>query len=91
MTKSTIYPALTVKPNSKKPRQRKTYIAAGLPKEGFVRLPTVAKALGISPNSVYNGIKEGRYPPGILLTPRTRVWDAAEIRELLERIKRGEV
>ncbi|MEC4747962.1 AlpA family phage regulatory protein [Methylomicrobium sp. Wu6] len=91
MTKKSTHPALTAKPNTPKTRKRKTYVATGLPSEGFVRLPTFARSLGISENSVYNGIKAGKYPPGILLTPRTRVWDVAEIRALIEKIKRGEV
>jgi prophage regulatory protein len=90
MAKPNIHPALTTKP-AKKIQRRKTYAATGLPSEGFIRLPTVAKALGISVNSVYNGIKAGKYPPGILLTPRTRVWDVADIRALIEKIKRGEI
>jgi prophage regulatory protein len=74
-----------------KPRQRKTYVATGLPAEGFVRLPTVIRALGISEQSYRNGVNAGKYPPGILLTPRTRVFDVAEIRTLIEKIKRGEI
>jgi prophage regulatory protein len=74
-----------------KPRQRKTYVATGLPSEGFVRFPTVIRALGISEQSYRNGMKAGKYPPGILLTPRTRVFDVAEIRALIEKIKRGEI
>jgi len=90
MARTSTHPALTTKPTTK-PRKRKTYVATGLPSEGFVRLPTVAKALGISANSIYNGIKAGKYPPGILLSSRTRVWDVAEIRALIEKIKRGEI
>ncbi|MGJ0483170.1 MAG: helix-turn-helix transcriptional regulator [Methylomicrobium sp.] len=90
MTRPNIHPSLTARP-TKKTRKRKTYVATGLPSEGFVRLPTFAKALGVSANSIYNGIKAGKYPPGILLTPRTRVWDVAEIRALIEKIKRGEI
>lgn len=90
MPKPTPHPSLVTKP-TKKPRRRKTYVATGLPSEGFVRIPTVIRALGISEQSYRNGIKAGKYPPGILLTPRTRVFDVAEIRTLIEKIKRGEV
>lgn len=78
------------KPATKNPRNKKTYIPIDLPAEGLVRLPTFARTLGVSPNTITNRIKEGRYPPGILLGKRTRAWDVAEIRELLEKIKRGE-
>lgn len=90
MTNKNIRPSLTTR-YATKSRKKKTYVATGLPSEGFVRLPTFARALGVSPNTIYNGIKAGKYPPGILLTPRTRVWPVEEIRELIDRIKRGEI
>jgi prophage regulatory protein len=90
MANRSTHPALTTKPTPK-PRKSKTYVATGLPSEGFVRIPTVIRALGISEQSYRNGIKAGKYPPGILLTPRTRVFDVAEIRALIEKIKRGEI
>jgi prophage regulatory protein len=90
MANKSTHLALTTKPTPK-PRNRKTYVATGLPSEGFVRIPTVIRALGISEQSYRNGIKAGKYPPGILLTPRTRVFDVAEIRSLIEKIKLGEI
>lgn len=90
MTRPSIHPSLTARPTPK-PRKRKTYVATELPSEGFVRLPTVIRALGISEQSYRNGVNAGKYPLGILLTPRTRVFDVAEIRTLIEKIKRGEI
>jgi prophage regulatory protein len=77
---------MTVKINHK-PRQKITYQPAPLPAEGFVRLPSILAVLQISKSSFRNGIKDGRYPPGRLLTPRTRVWDVQEVRSMLEAIK----
>jgi prophage regulatory protein len=90
MAKPNTHTAQTSKPTTK-PRRRKTYVATGLPSEGFVRLPTVIRALGISEQTYRNGMNAGKYPSGILLTPRTRVWPVEQIRELIEKIKRGEI
>lgn len=70
-----------------KTRQKITYQPAPLPAEGYVRLPSILGVLQISKSSFLNGIKEGRYPPGKLLTPRTRVWDVRDIRSMLDAIK----
>lgn len=72
-----------------KPRTKRTYIPHDLPKEGFVRRPAILKVLGICSTSLNNGIKAGKYPPGKLLSARTRVWSVVEIRELLAKIDNG--
>jgi prophage regulatory protein len=66
-----------------KPRNKVTYIPAPLPPEGVVRLPSILAFLNISKTSFLNGVKEGRYPAGKLLSPRCRVWDVAPIRALV--------
>lgn len=71
------------------PRKKVTYIASGLPAEGFCRLPQIVRVLGISKNTFLSGVKSGRYPAGILLSPRTRVWSVDSIRQLIEEIKQG--
>jgi prophage regulatory protein len=70
-----------------KTRQKITYRPGPLPNEGCVRLPSVLAFLGISKSSFLNGIKDGLYPPGILLGPKTRVWPVEEIRAIPEKIK----
>lgn len=67
-----------------KAHQKKTYKPYPLPAEGYVRKPSILAVLGISSTSFDNGIKDGRFPAGKLLTPRCRVWPVAEIRALLE-------
>lgn len=73
---------------TKKPRTIQTYKPAPLPAEGFVRLPTILSVLQISKTSFINGVEAGRYPKGILLSPRTRVWPVEQIPELIDDIKR---
>lgn len=73
-----------------KPRKKITYTAVPLPAEGYVRLPSVLAVLGISKTTFLDGIKEGKYPAGKLLSPRCRVFNVAEIRNLLASLEKGE-
>jgi len=62
-----------------------------LPEAGFLRLNQIVKVPGsseppiipISRTSFLNGVKSGKYPPGILLGERTRVWPVEDIRKLI--------
>lgn len=72
------------KPKSK---NRHTYTVKQLPSDGFVRLPSVLAVLGISKTSYINGVKEGKFPEGKLLSARCRVYPVSEIRALLSKIE----
>jgi len=62
-----------------------------LPDTGYVRIRQIIgdRKRGILPlipvcrSSWYQGIREGRYPKGVLLGPRTRAWSAESIRTLI--------
>ena len=69
-----------------KPRNKVTYISSPLPPEGVARLPSILAYLNISKTSFLNGVREGRYPAGKLLSPRCRVWDVVEIRALVAQL-----
>ena len=73
----------------RKPRNKVTYKPTQLPTEGVVRLPSVLAVLGISKTSFLNGVKANKYPAGILLSPRCRVWPVAQIRALLAELEEG--
>jgi prophage regulatory protein len=73
-----------------KPRNKITYTASPLPPEGVVRLPSVIAVLGISKTSFLNGVKDGKYPAGKLISARCRVWPVKEIRDLLASLEKGE-
>jgi prophage regulatory protein len=62
-------------------------ISAELPKQGFVRLPTVLSVFPVSPASWWNGIKAGKYPKGVKLGERTTAWRVEDIRNLIERMQ----
>lgn len=59
------------------------------PQEGFARLPAVLEFLKISKTAFYNGIRAGTFPKPRKLTPKTSVWNAADIRRLLVEDKPG--
>ncbi|WP_019864789.1 helix-turn-helix transcriptional regulator [Methylovulum miyakonense] len=69
-----------------KPRNKVTYVPSPLPPEGVARLPSILAFLNISKTSFLNGVKEGRYPAGKLLSPRCRVWDVSDIRALVAKL-----
>jgi len=53
---------------------------------GFLRLPEILQLIPISRSSWWRGIREGRFPPGIKLTPRTTAWLKSEILSLMEKL-----
>jgi predicted DNA-binding transcriptional regulator AlpA len=60
-------------------------VAAVLPVEGYVRLPTILKFFPISRSAWWAGVATGRFPAAVKLGPRTTAWRAADIRELIDR------
>ena len=60
---------------------------AGLPEMGFVRLAAVLSLIPVSKSSWWQGIREGRYPKGIKLGPRTTAWRVEDIRALIQGIE----
>lgn len=51
----------------------------------YLRLPQVLEAYPVSKSTWWAGIKSGRYPRGIKLSPRTTGWLKADIEELCAR------
>jgi predicted DNA-binding transcriptional regulator AlpA len=64
-----------------------------LPETGFLRLPQIIgdkratppipALVPIGKSAWWAGVKDGRYPRGIKLSPRVTVWTVASIRELI--------
>ncbi|MES2215584.1 MAG: AlpA family phage regulatory protein [Pseudomonadota bacterium] len=54
-----------------------------LPDTGFVRLSTILKVLPISKTTWWNGIKAGRFPPGVKLSANVTAWRARDIHKLI--------
>jgi prophage regulatory protein len=45
----------------------------------FVRRPEVLRRTGFSTSTLYDQIAKGKFPRGVLLSPRLRVWPEDEI------------
>jgi prophage regulatory protein len=60
--------------------------AAVLKSDGLMRVPEVLAVVPISESTWWVGVRSGRFPAGIKLGPRTTVWRASDIRDLLTRI-----
>jgi prophage regulatory protein len=70
------------KPKAKKDARRAADLLGD--NAGYLRLDDVLTVFPIGARSWYRGIREGRYPPGALLAPRTRAWKVADIKKLLD-------
>ena len=55
-----------------------------LPQEGFVRLPQVLQIIPVGKSTWWAGIKSGRFPQGVKLSPRTTAWRVEDIRQLVK-------
>lgn len=51
--------------------------------DALLRLPQVLSIVPVSRAAWWNGIKDGRFPPGIKLGPKTTVWRASDIAALI--------
>lgn len=65
-------------------------VAADLPKIGFIRLPVVLRFIPVCRAAWWKGVREGRYPQGIKLGPRTTAWDVQAIRSLIDNFNEGD-
>jgi prophage regulatory protein len=55
-----------------------------IPETGFVRLPQVLSVIPLGKTSWWEGVKEGRFPKPVKLSPRCTAWKAEDIRELIK-------
>ncbi len=61
-----------------------TLIHSDIPKTGYLRLPQVLYFIPVGASTWWKGVKEGRFPKSIKLGPKTTVWKAEDIRQLLK-------
>lgn len=52
----------------------------------LVRLPEVLKIIPVKKSTWWDGVRDGRYPRGIKLSPRTTAWKLSEIYSLIDRL-----
>ncbi|RYG57335.1 MAG: AlpA family phage regulatory protein [Alphaproteobacteria bacterium] len=53
------------------------------PDEKLLRVKDVLERLPMSRSSWFNGVKDGRYPRGVKLGPKTVCWRASDINALI--------
>ncbi len=51
---------------------------------GFLRLPEVLKRIPVSKSTWWAGVKEGKFPQPVKLSPRCTAWRVSDIRALAE-------
>ena len=54
----------------------------------LLRLRQVLERLPVSKSSWYDGIRDGKYPAGLRIAPRTVAWPERVIDDLIERLER---
>ncbi len=58
-----------------------------LPEVGYLRLSQIVPSIiPIAKSSWWAGVKSGRYPQPVKLSPRCTAWDVRDIRGLLDRL-----
>lgn len=55
-----------------------------LPETGFVRLPQILAVYPVSRSAFWAGVKDGRYPAPVKLSPRCTAWRVEDIRALIK-------
>lgn len=64
--------------------------ATALPEVGFLRLAEVLPLVGVSRSNWYRGVQSGEFPCPVKLGKRAAGYRVQDIRDLLERLSRGE-
>jgi prophage regulatory protein len=81
--------AKRIDPHDENPKRGPRVYAQDLPASGYVRLETVLTVIPVGRSTWWKGIKEGRFPAGVKLGPRTTAWRVEDIRALIERTAQG--
>ena len=56
------------------------------PETGFVRLPQILSVIPVCKSSWWAGVKSGRYPKPVKLSPRRTAWKAEDIHALIKQL-----
>jgi predicted DNA-binding transcriptional regulator AlpA len=57
--------------------------------DGFLRLPQVLERIPVSRSGWWKGVKEGRFPQPVKLSPRVTVWRASDVQAFIEATANG--
>lgn len=61
------------------------------PIDRLLPVSEVLRTLSIGRTAWYSGIRDGRFPRGVMVTPQRRAWRESEIRKLLASLQPAEV
>ncbi|MDO3387952.1 AlpA family phage regulatory protein [Gilvimarinus sp. SDUM040013] len=59
--------------------------------QGLMRLPQILELIPVGKSTWWAGVKSGKYPPSIKIGPRTTVWRAQDIHDLVDQLANGEM
>lgn len=59
-----------------------------MPETGYLRLPEVLRYIPVSKTTWWNGVKSGRFPKSVKLSPGITTWKVEDIRKLIDRLKK---
>jgi prophage regulatory protein len=62
------------------------FVMIDIPETGFLRLPQVLNVIPVGKTCWWEGVKEGRFPKPVKLSPRCTAWRAEDIRELIKNL-----
>lgn len=60
-----------------------------IPETGFMRLNQVLSVIPLGKTCWWEGVKAGRFPKPVKLSPRCTAWRAEDIRELIHKLSDG--
>jgi predicted DNA-binding transcriptional regulator AlpA len=55
-----------------------------IPETGFLRLPDVLRLIPVKKTCWWEGVRSGRFPKAIKLSPRCTAWRVEDIRQLIK-------
>ena len=67
--------------------QKSKIIMKDIPEVGFMREKQILKVFPVSHSTWWIGVKSGKYPQPLKLSPKVTVWKAEDIRSLIESFK----
>lgn len=79
------------KKSHKSDRVQNVEAVCKLPAEGFISEETFAEIMGIGKSTLRDQVRLGKYPKPRKVTTGRSGWAVDEVRELIERIKKGDV
>jgi predicted DNA-binding transcriptional regulator AlpA len=60
-----------------------------LPQTGFLRLPQVLNFIPVSRATWWAGVKSGRFPKSVKLSPGVTVWRVSDIHQLIDTLDKN--